>query len=175
MDTLLILVKLKGTHIADIDDFRAELVATGDAMEGCGALKDLSARDWVEHSIKISNPRICPSEHVVTSQFVCFRVSDNRLVGIIKLRHYLNDFLEKYVGHIGYSVRPSERGKGYGTWMLKSLLPFCKEIGLEQVLVCCEIGNVASRKTILSAGGVFEKEDYSPNEDIYLERYWIKT
>ena len=171
----LILQKLNDSHIGLIEDFRAELLSSGDAMEGCGSLKDLDALAWLRQCMEISSPFTCPADQVVTSQFVCLRCVDQKLLGIIKVRHFLNDFLEKYVGHIGYSIRPSERKKGYGTWMLKAVLPYCKEIALTQVLVCCELGNDASRRTILSAGGIFDKQDYSPDEDIYLERYWIKT
>ena len=37
---------------------------------------------------------------------------------MIQLRHCFNDYLERYGGHIGYSVRPDERRKGYAAWML---------------------------------------------------------
>ena len=35
------------------------------------------------------------------------------------------EYLEKYAGHIGYSVRPSERRKDYASWMLNNIKPFC--------------------------------------------------
>lgn len=171
----LILQQINTAHMKEIEDYRAELVATGDAMEGCGNLKECSALQWIQDCIRDADPQSCPSDHVLCSQFVCVRRSDDKIVGLIKVRHFLDEFLSKYVGHIGYSVRPSERKRGYGTWMLKALLPYCAEIGLEEVLVCCELGNEASQRTILAAGGVFEMQDYSPDEDIYLERYWIKT
>ena len=171
----IILQEVNEQYINGLEDFRNELILSGDLMEGCGDLKELSARAWVARCLSIRNPATCPDGHVITTQFVCLRAKDQKLVGIIKVRHTLTEFLEKYVGHIGYSVRPSERRKGYGTQMLKAVLPYCKEIGLARVLVCCMIGNSASQKTILSAGGIFEKQDYSPSEGIYLERYWIET
>jgi len=92
---------------------------------------------------------------------------------MIQIRHYFNEYLEKYAGHIGYSVRPSERRKGYAKEMLKNVLPFCREIGLEKVLVVCIDGNIGSEKTILANGGVYESTVLEPNENRNLKRFWI--
>lgn len=92
---------------------------------------------------------------------------------MIQVRHYFNDFLEKYAGHIGYSVRPSERCKGYAKRMLKMTLPFCQEIGIDKVLIACIDGNIGSEKTILANDGVYESTVYEPNGDRYLKRFWI--
>ena len=45
-----------------------------------------------------------------------------------ELAAYRNDFLRTLGGHIGYSVRPSERRKGYASWMLKNVQPYCKSL-----------------------------------------------
>ena len=101
------------------------------------------------------------------------REEDDKIVGMLQIRHYFNDYLEKYGGHIGYSVAPSERRKGYASQMLKTALPKCKELGIDKVLITCIDNNEGSRKTILSNGGVYESSVYEPNEKVYLERYWI--
>jgi predicted acetyltransferase len=85
----------------------------------------------------------------------------------------LNDFLEKYGGHIGYSVRPSERHRGYAKEMLKMALPFCRQIGIDKILITCIDGNIGSEKTILANGGVYETTVHEPNENVDLKRYWI--
>ena len=64
------------------------------------------------------------------------------------LRHYLNDYLLTYGGHIGYSVRPAERQHGYATQMLRLTLEKAREHGIEKVRICCDHYNVASAKTI---------------------------
>ena len=84
-----------------------------------------------------------------------------------------NEYLEKYAGHIGYSVRPSERRKGYATAMLRDALPYCRELGITDVLISCVVGNEGSRKTILNNGGVYESTVHEPELDRDLERYWI--
>ena len=102
------------------------------------------------------------------------READNKIVGMIQFRHYFNDFLEKYGGHIGYSVRPTERRKGYATRMLAECLKICKSHGLEKVLVTCRQENEGSRRTILANGGVYESTVYCESDEVYLERYWIQ-
>jgi predicted acetyltransferase len=109
----------------------------------------------------------------MATQFLFIRKSDDKLVGMIQVRHYFNDYLEKYAGHIGYSVRPSERRKGYAKEMLKMVLPYCREIGIDRVLITCIDGNIASEKTILANGGVYESTVHEPNENEDLKRFWI--
>ncbi|MBQ8044235.1 MAG: GNAT family N-acetyltransferase [Clostridia bacterium] len=61
-----------------------------------------------------------------------FLWDDNKIVGLFKIRHYLNDFLEKGPGHIGYGILPEYRGKGYATKGLKLAIEKCKELILEE-------------------------------------------
>lgn len=77
---------------------------------------------------------------------------DDFPVGIGKLRHYLNDNLRILGGHIGYTIRPSKRQRGYGTIILKELLKKAKEIGIDEVLITCREDNTASKKVIQKNG-----------------------
>lgn len=79
----------------------------------------------------------------------------------------------EYGGHVGYSVAPSERRKGYATEMLRLVLPKCKNLGINKVLLCCEEGNDESKKTIVNNGGVYDKAIYLEEENTYIERYYI--
>ena len=92
---------------------------------------------------------------------------------MIQVRHSLNEYLENYGGHIGYSVCPSERRKGYAAKMLAAVLPYCRELGLEKVMVSCADNNEGSRKTILKNGGVYDSAVFEPDKKINLEKYWI--
>lgn len=78
---------------------------------------------------------------------------DERPVGMGKLRHRLNDYLREN-GHIGFCVRPSERGRGYGTAMLREMLVKAREIGLGEVMLTCLADNLRSRKVIEASNGV---------------------
>ncbi len=157
-----------------IQAYRQEFLDTGDSMDGGGSLRKFDkTQDWLDHVELYKRIETTPSPWVPTSQYIYIRESDNKMVGIIQIRHCFNEYLEKYGGHIGYSVAPSERRKGYASQMLKTALPKCKELGIDKVLITCIDNNEGSRKTILANGGLYESTVYEPEENVYLERYWI--
>lgn len=96
---------------------------------------------------------------------------DGKIVGIINFRHKLTDFY-KDSGHIGYSVRPSERKKGYATEILRQMLEFAQENELSIIYLVCKKSNEASRKTILKHGGELHRL-FAENE-IEYEEYTIR-
>jgi predicted acetyltransferase len=106
---------------------------------------------------------------------MCIRENDNRLVGMIDIRHMLNDYLKSFGGHIGFSIRKSERRKGYAKEQLRMALLECKKLNLNQVLITCDKDNAASRKVIISMNGVFENEVYDKFDNTITQRYWIQT
>ena len=170
-----ILTRPTSEYASQIAEYRQEFLDVGDSMDGCGPLRRFeNPEEYIKVCKDYEDPKKVPSHLVTATQFLFVRNSDNRLVGMIQVRHRFNDYLEKYAGHIGYSVRPSERRKGYAKEMLKMALPFCLEIGLDKVLVCCNDGNIGSEKTILANGGVYESTVHEPNGDRYLKRFWIE-
>jgi predicted acetyltransferase len=90
-------------------------------------------------------------------------------LGRLAIRHVLNAKLRETGGNIGYDVRPSARRQGHATAMLRAALPIAHSLGLEKVLVTCDLENVASRKVIEANGGVFEDERQGKR------RYWLAT
>lgn len=161
--------------LEEVRAYREEFLAAGSSMDGAGPLRryeDPAA--WLAVVRSYTDPATVPEGRVQASQFLCLRKSDGRVLGMIQIRHTLNEYLEKYAGHIGYSVRPSERRKGVAAWMLGAALPFCRQIGLTRVMIACEPWNEGSRRTILANGGVYEKTVHEPEEDIDLEQYWIE-
>lgn len=104
---------------------------------------------------------------VVTDTFFALDEAD-RIVGIIDLRHRLNDFLKDF-GNCGYSVRPTERKKGYATEMLRQILEVARNAGLTEVHLSVERDNEPSVKTIIKNGGVYERsfEFEGSQADIY--------
>ena len=170
----LILIKPTPEYSIQIMEYRQEFLDTGDSMDGCGPLRRLdNSTEYLKVCADYENSKTVPVDKVQATQFFCIRKSDDKLVGMIQVRHYFNEYLEKYAGHIGYSIRPSERRKGYAKEMLKMALPFCKEIGLFKVLISCIDGNIGSEKTILANGGVYESTVLEPNSNRFLKRFWI--
>lgn len=160
-------------YARELADFRRELLEAGDAdsFAGCSRLEQYEdMKEWMEmvwRQEQEAEPGKVPS-HV----YLAVRQQDGRLVGIIDLRHHIDHpVLGLWGGHIGYSVRPGERGRGYAREMLRLNLEKCRERGLEKVLVTCSRGNLASERTILACGGVFEREVRVDGE--WIRRYWI--
>ena len=108
-----------------------------------------------------------PENRVPSIQFVLFGDS-GRALGFLNLRLRLNEGLLNHAGHIGYSIRPSERGKGYAKESLQQGLQVAKEKNIKRALVTCSTENPASRAVILANGG--ELEDVRNG----TERYWIE-
>lgn len=158
----------------EIQAYRQEFLTYGGSMDGCGSLRHFdNIKDWIEQVEQLKHTETTPPGRVTSTQYIYVRESDNKVVGVIQIRHFFNEYLEKYAGHIGYSVCPSERRKGYATEMLKLVLPVCKELGINKVLVCCLNDNEGSRRTIIKNGGVYESTVQDTEKGRFLERYWI--
>ena len=143
-------------------------------MDGTGRLRTYERpEDWLGENARCMKRETVPEGWVPATQLVYVRRCDQRIVGMLQVRHELNDYLARYAGHIGYSVRPDERRKGYAAAMLRDALPVCRALGLEKVMVCCLKDNEGSRRTILRNGGVYECTVHEPQENEDLERYWI--
>lgn len=79
----------------------------------------------------------------------------------------------KIGGHIGYDIRPSQRKKGYGKAILRLVLPLAKELGINKVLITCDVTNIASKKIIKANGGDLEDTIPDSNGLPDKHRFWI--
>ena len=169
-----VLILPTNEYSSQIAEYRQEFLDAGDSMDGTGPLRRFEdPEEYIKICKDYEDPDRVPSHLVLATQFFFIRKCDNKLVGMLQVRHCFNDYLEKYAGHIGYSVRPSERRKGYAKEMLQMALPYCREIGLDKVLITCIDGNIGSEKTILANGGVYESTVHEPNDNEDLKRFWI--
>lgn len=161
-------------YLEQVWAYKQEMLAVDSSMDGTGPLRRVeSAEEWLKYS-KVCETIEKSEKLVPATQFILVRESDNKLVGMLQVRHCFNAYLEKYGGHIGYSVRPSERRKGYAKAMLREALAFCREtLGLEKVLITCLTHNEGSRRAIQKCGGVYECTVHEPDGNVNLERYWI--
>ena len=173
MDYEIELVKPTETHKDAVLGYKKEFTENNEYIHGSAWLTDTDDFDaWLANVRFEEGLKTHHENKVPASEYLAIRKSDNKLVGLVSLRRELNDYLEKFGGHIGYSVRRSERRKGYATQMLEIALLECKTFSIPKVLVTCDKNNIASETVIKLNGGVFESETVDP-EGVTLKRYWI--
>lgn len=171
---LLYLEKPENSHLEQIVSYRQEFLDAGSSMDGTGSLVDMQdPQEWMDQVEALSHRETLPANWVQSTQFLYVREADDKLVGMIQVRHYFNEYLKKFGGNIGYSIRPLERKQGYATKMLRDCLPYCKNLGLNKVLITCREDNEGSRKVILANEGDYETTVFEPERKVSLERYWI--
>jgi len=156
-------------------EYRAEFLESGDTMDGCSSLRRFeNMADWYDWICKAEHKETCPAGWVPDTQYICQRNRDGRIVGMLDIRHELNDACLNLFGNIGYSVRASERRKGYASAMLSMAKDICREMGLERILISCHKENNASARTIQKNGGILENEVTDHRNGEILQRYWIE-
>lgn len=168
------LVRPNKDFIKEIQNFKDEINNTPSdfKFEGCAGLQEYDdIIEWIEKTEKYFNPDTCPKDKVPSTLFL-YVDDNNKIIGMIDVRHHINHpYLSLFGGHIGYSIRPSERRKGYGSKMLQEALKECKKMNIDKVLVTCDKGNTGSEMVIRNNGGVFEKE--VEHEGKAYKRFWI--
>lgn len=168
------LVRPAPEHERAVIEYRDEFLRDDDDLAGTAGLRHAeSYRAWLEKLRKNEFSETVEEGLVDATTFLALRESDGALVGFIDVRHRLNDYLTLFGGHVGYSVRASERRKGYAKEMLRLALQYCKTLGLKRVLITCNDDNEASRRTILFNGGVMENTATEDSGQV-VQRYWIE-
>ena len=93
---------------------------------------------------------------------------------MINIRYDITqELLEKGASHIGYSIRPTERQKGYNKIQLFLGLLEEQKIGEKKILLHCTVDNIGSNKSIISLGGILEKTEIDENDNKLTNYYWI--
>lgn len=148
-------------------------------IHGTGSLdkalkKGKTYEEWLDNNLKLHDQEYATDKGLVPAlTYFLIRENDNKIVGMIDLRLGLNEYLRNFGGHIGYSVRPSERRKGYNKINFYLVLREAKKYNLDKVLITCADYNVGSRKTILAFDGIFEKTTFDESDNQTMELYWI--
>lgn len=98
--------------------------------------------------------------------------ADQRYLGDVNIRHHLNASLRRFGGHIGYRIRPSERGKGFGTLICRLGIAQARQRHIGDILITCDDNNIASCKIIEANGGVLQ-DKIDNGRGVLTRRYWI--
>ena len=168
----IILVKPDLSYADEIIKYKEESLAESPIINGSAGLDRFSSIEiWFEELKKRSCEDTVPKGLVPSSTYLGVREKDNYIVGMIDIRHYLNEYLTQVGGNIGYGVRKTERNKGYAKQMLKLALEKCKELKIKKVLITCDEDNIASEKVILSANA--KLEDIRNIDGENKKRFWI--
>ena len=168
----IILVKPDLSYADEIIKYKEESLAESPIINGSAGLDRFSSIEiWFEELKKKSCEDTVPEGLVPSSTYLGVREKDNYIVGMIDIRHYLNEYLTQVGGNIGYGVRKTERNKGYAKQMLKLALEKCKELKIKKVLITCDEDNIASEKVILSANA--KLEDIRNVDGENKKRFWI--
>lgn len=159
-----------------IAEYRAEFPS--DRMRVTNDPSRIPGLDYLENYDSVPEwLKFCESMKGKMTWYMSVRAGDERIVGICCLRHkleYDDDDME-FASHIGYSVRPSERGKGYGKEQLRLALRKAKEMGIDEVRIVCRDVNVGSNRTILANGGRFVDAICGEESGLTIHRYDVRT
>ena len=136
-----------------------EFLEYGSNINGAGGLHRFldDYEGWLK-KLEADYVRVPSEEKVPARTYFLVRESDGRIVGMINIRLALNERLSKYGGHIGYSIRPTERGKGYNNVNLYLGLKVLDRHGIEKAFLDADLDNPASWKTMEAMGGVRVRE-----------------
>ena len=172
--TCLKLVIPSKAHEKAAFEYLQEFIDYNSPNNGTGGLNRFSNYDeWLIKLEKDLDFLNIPDDRVPANTYFLIRESDNKIIGMMNLRHRLNDFLLEQGGHVGYATRPTERNKGYGSLMLKLGLERCRELNINKVLLTCDKINIPSAKVIQNNNGVLENEIYSEVFSEVIQRYWV--
>lgn len=124
---------------------------------------------------KLDHERSIVADNVFVPNETYFlvRENDDKIIGMVNLRTELNERVKNSYGSIGYGIRPKERRKGYNKINLYLTLLECQRRGIKNVILSCEKDNIASSKSMLALGAVFDKEIFNGFQKKFYEFYRI--
>lgn len=158
-------------YINEFVEYNSDINGTGGLdkiIEGCTfeqALARCLSMEDEDYAKKINR---CQSK-----TFLLIRENDNRIVGTINVRWNLTEAMKQFGGNIGYGIRPTERRKGYNKINLYLGMQEAQKLGLDRVMLDCDVNNLGSDRTLKALGGVLERTEVDPADGILTNVYWF--
>lgn len=155
------------TYRDEFPSDRERVTYLQERIPGLDYLEDYaSVSDWL---------RFCESMSGKITWYMSIRETDEKIIGAAVLRHSLeyDDDDPDFASHIGYSISPCERRKGYGKEQLRLVLQEAKDCGLDRVRIVCLDTNAGSVRTILSNGGIYVDTLHGEESGLNINRYDI--
>lgn len=169
------LIKPSAEYAEKIAEYRAEFPAERERVTYDP--RRIPGMDYLEKYDNILDwLQFCENMSDKLTWYMAFRESDSKIVGFIVFRHkieYDDDDIE-FASNFGYSVCPSERGKGYAKEQLRLGLQKAKAFGLDKVRIICRDINIGSNKTIRANSGVHVDTINGEESGLNVNRYEIQ-
>ncbi|MGE0623233.1 MAG: GNAT family N-acetyltransferase [Pseudomonadales bacterium] len=127
--------------------------------------------EYLDVCVKAEIPEHVPPGRV--PQTVFWVVEDDRVVGMLRMRHRLNDYLRVKGGHIGYYIRPSARGRGIATEALGQALRLLARMGERRAFLTTDPDNRGSIRVIEANGGSLAARAPDPDGLGVINQYWV--
>ena len=164
----------------EIIEYLDEFVKYGSDINGSGSLDKIyygyTFEEALERCLNMKNEEYAKSINRVPGKtFLLIRKNDNKIIGTINVRWNLTEKMKQFGGNIGYGIRPTERRKGYNKMNLYLGLIEAKKIGLDKVMLDCDVENLGSSKTMEALGGKLERTEIDPYDGILTSVYWINV
>lgn len=163
-----------------ITDYINEFVIYESDCNGMGSLdkilEGLTFEEALDRCLNMQNEDYAKSLGRCQSKtFLLIRKNDNKIVGMINIRWNLTEEMKRFGGNIGYSIRPTERRKGYNKINLYLGLIESQKLGLKRVMLDCDVNNIASSKTLESLGATLDRTEIDPFDGILTSVYWFNV
>jgi len=164
----------------EIIEYLDEFVKYGSDINGSGSLDKIydgyTFEEALDRCLKMEDEEYATSVGRCQGRtFLLIRENDNKIVGTINVRWNLNEAMLRFGGHIGYGIRPTERRKGYNKINLYLGMLEAKKVGLEKVMLDCDVNNLGSDKTLKALGGKLERTEVDPSDGILTNVYWFNV
>ena len=164
----------------EIIEYLDEFVKYGSDINGSGSLDKIydgyTFEEALDRCLKMEDEEYAKSVGRCQSRtFLLIRENDNKIVGTINVRWNLNEAMLRFGGHIGYGIRPTERRKGYNKINLYLGMLEAKKVGLEKVMLDCDVNNLGSDKNLKALGGKLERTEVDPSDGILTNVYWFNV